>query len=145
MKLAFYLFLDGRADEALEFYAAALGGTIEDRMRFSDSPDPVPVEYLPPGGADKLMHGSLRIDDQLLMVSDGACPGTEGGRHAGTAGFSATAGFPTKDEAQRAWDALVDGGQVLMPIGPTFFSPHYGQLVDRFGIQWMVMQDAAGA
>lgn len=141
MKLACYLFLDGRAEEALDFYAAALGGKVEDRMKFSDSPDPVPTEYLPPGGADKIMHASLLFGDQRLMFSDGSCPGVEDGKHSGLRGFSLTAGFPDKAGAQRAWDALVEGGQVLMPIGPTFFSPHYGQLVDRFGVQWMVMQD----
>jgi PhnB protein len=33
------------------------------------------------------------------------------------------------------------GGRVLMPLGPTFFSPCYGMLVDRYGVQWMVMSD----
>ena len=33
---------------------------------------------------------------------------------------------------------LSNGGQVLMPIGKTFFSPRFGMLADRFGVPWMV-------
>lgn len=145
MKLSTYLFLDGRAGEALDFYAAALGATVEASMRFSDSPDPVPAEYLPPSGPDSIMHASLLVDGQRLMLSDGACPGVEDGRHAGLGGFSLTAAYAAESDARRVFNALADGGEVLMALGPTFFSPSYGQLVDRFGVQWMVMVEPAAA
>jgi len=34
-----YLFLDGRCDEALEFYQTALGAEMLMRLRYKDSPD----------------------------------------------------------------------------------------------------------
>jgi len=35
--------------------------------------------------------------------------------------------------------ALADGRLVRMPLTKAFWSPRYGMLTDRFGIEWMVM------
>jgi PhnB protein len=129
-----YLFFDGQAEEALTFYERALGATVEAKMRYAECPDPVPAEHLPPGGAQKLLHARLHVGDAALMMSDGVAPGAGGFR-----GFSLTLQYAAERDARRAFDALADGGQVLMPMDRTFFSPCYGMLVDRFGVQWMVM------
>jgi PhnB protein len=42
-------------------------------------------------------------------------------------------------EAERVFAALADGGQVSMPLGPTFFSPRFGMVADRFRVPWMVI------
>ena len=54
------------------------------------------------------------------------------------AGFSLSLAVPTEAEADRAFAALADGGQVTMPLTKTFWSPRFGMLTDRFGIGWMV-------
>ena len=36
--------------------------------------------------------------------------------------------------------ALSDGGDVVMPMGPTFFATSFGMVRDRFGIHWMVLK-----
>ena len=35
-------------------------------------------------------------------------------------------------------NTLADGGQVMMPFQPTFWSKGFGMVVDRFGLMWMV-------
>ena len=42
------------------------------------------------------------------------------------------------DEARRWFDALSKGGQVIMPFAETFWSPGYGNFIDKFGVPWMV-------
>jgi uncharacterized glyoxalase superfamily protein PhnB len=42
-------------------------------------------------------------------------------------------------ECRWAFDALAHGGSVPMPLTKTFWSPCYGMLTDRFGLDWMVM------
>jgi PhnB protein len=32
---------------------------------------------------------------------------------------------------------------VFQPFGPTFFSPGFGMVSDRFGVSWMVVVPAA--
>jgi PhnB protein len=134
MRLEPYLFFDGHAEEALTFYERALDARVESKMRYAECPDPVPPEHLPPGGPQKLLHARLRVGDTALMMSDGV-PREACGFH----GFSLTLQYSAEADARRSFDALADGGQVLMPMGPTFFSPCYGMLLDRFGVQWMIM------
>ncbi|MBY4898149.1 VOC family protein [Cupriavidus sp. AU9028] len=135
MKIEPYLlFFDGRAEEALDFYQQALGAQVESRMRYSDSPEPVPAEYIPPGGPQKLMHASFLLDGQRVMLSDDVP-----GQRSGFSGFSLTLQYESEEQVRSVFDKLADGGRVVMPPGATFFSPCYGQLFDRFGVQWMVM------
>lgn len=138
MRIEPYLFFDGRAEEALHFYERALGGKVEVKMRYADSPEPVPPEHMPPGGPQKLLHASLLVGEGRLMLSDGVP--LEGG---GFRGFSLSLRYPAEPEARRAFEALAQGGRVVMPIGPTFFSPCFGMLFDRFGVEWMVMVEPA--
>lgn len=132
MKIEPYLHLNGRAEEALAFYERALGARVEMKMRFSESPEPFPEGQLPPGFGDKLMHASLLVGDARVMLSDG---GGLSGRALG--GFSLSLQYETEAEARRAFEALADGGRIDMPIGPTFWSPCFGMVTDRFGVQWM--------
>jgi PhnB protein len=39
---------------------------------------------------------------------------------------------------RKAFAALCEGGQAMMPLGKTFWSPCFGMLMDRFGLGWMV-------
>ena len=41
-------------------------------------------------------------------------------------------------DADRRFNALADGGQVLQPLMKTFFSPRFGMVTDRFGVSWMI-------
>ncbi len=52
----------------------------------------------------------------------------------------------SEGEVDRCWEALADGGTVLMPIGEYPFSRRYGWIEDRFGVSWqpIVADDADG-
>ncbi len=129
-----YLFLDGRCEEAIEFYRKALGAEVEMLMRFKDSPEPTPPGMVPPGSENKVMHSCLRIGDTRVMASDGRCLGKPNFQ-----GFSLSLTVPNAAEADRVFAALGDGGQVQMPLNKTFFSPRFGMVADRFGVCWMVI------
>ena len=40
--------------------------------------------------------------------------------------------------AERLFSILSEGGQVLMPLAKTFWSPLFGMVTDRFGVAWMI-------
>ncbi|MCA9028452.1 MAG: VOC family protein [Planctomycetaceae bacterium] len=128
-----YLFFGGRCDEALVFYQSAVGAKVLMKMRFSESPDPVPEGMLQAGFEDKIMHASFTIGKQTIMASDGCDDKST------FVGFRLALSVATEDAAQRVFDALADGGKVDMPLVKTFWSPCYGMLTDKFGIGWMVM------
>jgi PhnB protein len=131
MQIQPYLNFDGRCDEALNFYRAALGAEVIRLMRFKDAPDPAMVS---PASADKVMHASFRVGETTVMASDGRCKG-----QASFQGISLSLTVPNDSEAERLFAALADGGQVQMPLTKTFFSSRFGMIADRFGVSWMVI------
>jgi PhnB protein len=133
MQIQPYLFFNGRCEEAIEFYRKALGATVEMMMRFKESPDPMPPGMLAPGSENKVMHATLRIGGAVLMASDGMGAGALEFK-----GFSLSIDAADVAGADRMFNALADGGKVSMPIGKTFWSPHFGMVTDRFGVGWMV-------
>lgn len=128
-----YLFFAGRCEEALEYYATHLGAKIGMLMRFNEAPDPIPEGVLPPGFENKVMHGEVTIGNTRLLVSDGCVP------TGNFSGFSQAITVTSKETATQVFNALSDGGEVTMPLQETFWSPLYGQVKDKFGLDWMVM------
>ena len=131
MQVQPYVFFDGRCAEALDFYKKAIGASVNMVMRWKDSPD---RSMCTPDNADKVMHAQLQIGDTVIAASDG--------RNSGAPkfdGFALTIVAESEAEADKVFAALVEGGQVTMPLGKTFFSPRFGMLADRFGVHWMVL------
>ena len=134
MQVQPYLFFDGRAEEAIEFYRSAIDAEVVMLMRFKDSPEPAKPGMVPPGGENEVMHATLRIGDTTVMASDGHCTGKPNFQ-----GFSLSITVPDVAAAERTFAALGKGGQVQMPLTKTFFSPSFGMVADRFGVSWMVL------
>jgi PhnB protein len=128
-----YLFFNGQCEEALEFYKQAIGAEVEMVMRYKESPEPHPPGMLPPGFENKIMHASFRIGSTTVMASDGCS-----GQKASFEGFSLSLATADEKDADRVFAALSKGGQVLMPLEKTFWSPRFGMVADRFGVRWMV-------
>lgn len=126
-----YLFFDGRCEEALAFYKASIGAEVEMMMRWKDSPD---KSMCTPDNADKVMHAQFKLGDTVVMGSDGRNTGNPKFE-----GFALTIGAKDEAEVDRLFNALADGGKVTMPLAKTFFSPRFGMLADKFGVNWMLM------
>jgi PhnB protein len=130
-----YLNFDGRCDEALDFYATALGAEVEMLLRFSDAPEqPSAEQCVTPVDPNKVMHTSFRIGETVVMASD--CENTG---NPDFKGISLSLTVADKAEADRAFTALGNGGQVQMPLTETFFSPAFGMVADKFGVSWMIV------
>ena len=135
MKVEPYLFLNGRCEEAIEFYRRALGADVGMLMRMKDSPEPHTAGMQqPPGWENKVRHANFRIGETQVMASDGM-PGSK----PEFKGFSLSIDAPDEAKARQMFDALAEGGQVQMPLGKTFYSPCFGMVVDRFGVSWMLI------
>jgi len=128
-----YLYFRGRCEEAIEFYQRALGAQVHMLVRMKDAPEPAPENRLPPNWGDKVMHAQISIGDSTLLMSDGGTAGPSEFK-----GFDLSLNVPDAATADRAFTALAAGGQINMPLGPTFWSPCFGTLTDQFGVAWMV-------
>lgn len=80
---------------------------------------------------------SLEIGGSIVFGSNGG-----GDEQVGFEGSSLSFTAKDKDEADRLYAALADGGARQMRLAETFFSPYFGMVTDRFGVQWMVVAPA---
>lgn len=112
-----YLFFNGRCEEAIEFYRKVLGAEVEMMIRFKESPEPPEPGTVPPGFENKIMHASFCIGATTLMASDGCSE-----EKTKFEGFSLSISMETEAEADRAFAALAEGGQVQMSMEKTFWS-----------------------
>lgn len=127
-----YLSFGGQCEEAVKFYQEVLGAEVEMMMRFSESPEPLPEEMQAAELQDKIMHATFRVGESVVMASDGC------GGEAEFKGFHLSIGVEDKDDATRIFNQLSDGGNVQMPLLPTFWAPLFGMVSDKYGVGWMV-------
>jgi PhnB protein len=131
MQVQPYLFFDGRAEEAIEFYKKAVGAEVGMLMRWKDGPE---KSMCTPNNENKVMHASLTIGNTRVMASDGENKG-----HPDFKGFALSLDAKDEADADRLFNALSNGGKVTMPLTKTFFSPSFGMLADKFGVNWMII------
>ena len=135
-----YLHFLGNAEEAFNFYKSVFGGEFAMVMRFGEMPgcDEMPAEkQFSEDDKGKIMHIALPIGkDNVLMATDAI----ESTGHKLTEGnnFSISISAASKEEAEKLFNALAEGGTVTMPLADTFWGAYFGMLKDQFGIQWMV-------
>ncbi len=134
-KLNPYLNFDGNAEAAFSFYKSVFGGEFAGGiMKMGSAPG---TENLPDDEKERVMHVSLPLDNnQTLMASD-IVPSMG---HKLTQGNNVYLSLhpDSKEEADRLFNALAEGGQVEMPMEDQFWGDYFGSLVDQFGIGWMV-------
>jgi len=137
MKVNVYLIFNGNCEEAFNFYKEAFGKEFEMISRFKEMPPVNGQPAVPEEDADKIMHISLPIDgDSVLMGSDiGA--GSSGNYTTGN-NFSVSVSTETRSEADRIFTELSAGGEITMKMEDTFWGEYFGMFTDKFGIGWMI-------
>ncbi|HZS48981.1 MAG TPA: VOC family protein [Blastocatellia bacterium] len=129
-----YLHFSGNCEEAFEFYRAALGGEFATRMRYKDAPSG--DHQLSDAEGEQIIHVSLPLaNGTVLMGSD--CPSQMGTVTFGN-NFSISISGKGEAEADRIFNALSAGGNVMMGMNKTFWGAYFGMFTDKFGIQWMI-------
>ena len=128
MKLSTYVNFAGTCQEAFRYYEKHLGAKIGMVMTHAQSPAP---SRLGPEWKDAVLHGRISIGGTELLAAD--IPKAEPMRSA-----YLTLATDSDAEAERIFSALAEGGHILMPMENTFFASRFGQVRDRFGINWMI-------
>jgi PhnB protein len=126
-----HLTFDGNCEEAFGFYRDVLGGEILAMVRYEETPL---AGRVPPGWQGKILHATLDLGSTRLT---GADVSSEEGYVAPT-GFSVLLEPETPVDAERAFAALSEGGDVILPLTGTFWAERFGMVVDRFRIPWML-------
>ncbi|NNE31959.1 MAG: VOC family protein [Winogradskyella sp.] len=135
-----YLNFNGNCEVAFLFYKSVYGGEFEMLQRFKDMPE---NPEFPISEADKnrVMHVTLPIsENSVLMGSDTG--GEWATNHKPGNNFSISINTESKNEADRLFKELSNGGEIIMPMEKTFWESYFGMFTDKFGINWMVSYDS---
>ena len=125
-------FENGKCTEAFAFYEKVFNTKSEFKMTYGEMPPGGPP--MPAEAKDLVMHMSMPLGSMLLMGCDipPSMPGVPMG------GFEISVDMPEESEVKRIFSELSEGGKVVMPATPTFWSPMFGMCTDKFGTPWMV-------
>ena len=122
------LMFSGTCGEAFRRYASLFGGEIVNVLTYAESPL---AREVPPEWRDKVWFARLRAGGLDVTGGDYETP--------------LVLGVANADEADRVFAGLAEGGEVIMPLQATHWSPRYGLVRDPFGIRWEINCDAEPA
>ncbi|MCK4024980.1 VOC family protein [Streptococcus iners] len=115
-----HLWYDTEAKEAVAFYVELFGGKLDWTYTITDTPS---------GDSDLIQ---FQLGDMTLAAI------SAGPYFKLNESMSLMVNVASKDEVTRLYQALSEGGRILMPLGEYPFSPYYVWLEDRFGLSWQL-------
>lgn len=135
-----YLTFNGNCEEAFNFYKSVFGGEFPYIGRFGDMPPSEDGKQVSEEEKNKIMHVSLPISGEtMLMGSDVGGEWSSNFKEGNN--FSLSLNANSREEAEKLFNALSEGGMVTMPLEDTFWGAYFGMWTDKFGINWMVNYD----
>lgn len=136
LRLIPYLVMNGNAKEAIQFYEKALDAQVLFIQSFGEMPEN-PEYPLPADAKERVSHATVKVGETELMLSD-TFPGQP---H--QSGNQVTICISTNDteKSRQMYEALQQDGQVNMPLQETFFSPAYGSVTDKFGVNFQIFTE----
>jgi PhnB protein len=122
-----YLRFDGTARQAMEFYQSIFGGDLKintfGEFGMQDSPQ-----------ADQIMHAQLETEAGYTLMASDTPPGMPY-----NPGDTVTISLSGDEESLKTYfAALAEGGKIGTPLEKQMWGDEYGDLVDKYGVSWMV-------
>lgn len=138
-----YLTFNGNCEAAFKLYHSVFGGTYNQFSRFKEMP--VTTEGgLTEADAERIMHVSLPISLEITLMGSDITEAYSSSFVMGT-NVSLSINTNSKEEADRLFKGLSDGGVITMPLADTFWGAYFGMFTDKFGVHWMINYDSKPA
>ena len=134
MQINPYLNFDGHTEEAMRFYAAALGGTLTPMSRFGEMPGDMPMSD---EQKQRVLHVGLQLPSGAMIMASDTMAGMGPPFVAGN-NVHISLNPDNRATADAMFAALGEGGTVTMALTEQFWGDYFGSLTDRFGVHWMV-------
>ena len=135
-----YLTFNGNCEEAFAHYKAIFGGEYLHISRFKDMPA-MPGMTVSDKDQERIMHVSLPINSQNILYGSDSNPNL--GEVKWGKNITLSVAPDSKEEADRLYKMLSDGGKAHMPMADMFWGAYWGMCEDKFGINWMINVDRA--
>lgn len=125
-KLTTHIFSEDARSQA-EFYIKALGGEIHSVTTYGEIPGT--KEEL----RDKIINLSFVAASVHFLMSDFVYESLRYGNS-----ISQLLEFKSEQEARVAFANLAEDGKVKLPLEPAFWGALFGEIEDKYGVQWMI-------
>ena len=137
-----YLNFNGTTEEVFNFYKTIFGGEFAELMRFRDLPagEDCGGMKLSESDLDKIMHIALPVGGGVLMATDTLESMGQTAPEGGS--FSLSLSSDSREEADRLFTGLAEGGKVEMPLADAFWGHYFGMLTDKYGVRWMISHES---
>jgi len=122
----------GQCAEALELYQKVFGATVKEKILFSQA-NPSDFQYMGKEKDHFIYYAELMIGKHMVMMHDDVSGTAFNSRHGATA---LCVSFGSEEKARAAYELLLDGASILMPITSTSYGVFEVSLADKFGIVW---------
>ncbi|MBL1230458.1 VOC family protein [Enterococcus sp. BWB1-3] len=129
-----YLNFKTEAAEVIKFYEKVFDTSTTSIMTFGEMPED-PEHPVAEEAKDLILNASMIIEGTYVMFSD--VPEGMGLPLVVGNNVSLVVSTDDEDKIEREFNLLAEGGNVTMPLGPTFWTKKYGMVTDKFGINWM--------
>lgn len=130
-----HIHFNGNTAEAFHFYQSVLGGSIIRLVRFKElSTMGIPI---PEKEFDKIMHITLSLGSNCFLTGSDV-PDILGQVSENENRSKLTIRAESKEEADRLFNGLSEGGAVEMPIADSPWGSYFGSFRDKYGIEWMI-------
>jgi len=126
---------NGNCEEAMNYYAEVFGGKINVMMKAGESPI---GQHMPPEFSDKILNAQVGLPGGGLLMG-GDCPPHV--PYEGLKGFHLGLNYDSIEDAEAMFNKLAEGGEINMPMGPTFWATRFGMVTDKFGVAWAINGD----
>ncbi len=134
--VSIYLNFMGNAEEAFNHYKKAFGTEfLAPPIRFKDMPPREGAPALADADQNKIMHMALPILGGLQIMATDILE-SMGNKLVEGNNFTISLNTDTREEADRLYNALSEGGADAVPPHDEFWG-YWGTCKDRFGIRWM--------
>ena len=120
----------GDARAALEFWHSVFGGQLS-VVSYADA-----QSVTDESEAQQVVYGQV-VSDEGLRVMAFDVPAARP-YDAGVSPVFVSVRGTDADELTRYWEALVEGGTIVTPLGKSMWSPLHGMVTDRFGVTWVL-------
>ncbi len=137
-KANIYLNFNGNCQEAFDFYKSVFKGEYTYLGRYKDAPEGGSSYINSSEDKEKILHVSLPISENTILMGCDYIQSKDKDFILGN-NFSISISADSKHEADRLFKELAEGGQIEIPLKEAFWGDYFGQLTDRYGINWMLM------
>ncbi|MCK7553729.1 VOC family protein [Chitinophaga sedimenti] len=129
---------NGNAEEAFTFYKSVFAGDFTKIVRFKDlASDDFQV---PENEANKIMYIALPIGKNNVLIANDV-PEFMGRVNERENRSKIVVSAESKEEADKIFNGLSEGGEVEGPIGDGPWGTYAGMFRDKYGIEWIVEFD----